>query len=443
MGDKMNKNIDYINRIKESLLEKKEKNSKNLFLGKYDLSVLTQREEEYFRQMIPKSGVIYIKGEPGKAKTAILESIAGKLNLYYIDLRLSQIDETDVGLYPDKVEGEIDVIGLDGEIIKRKQNFLTHIIPEWAEIANNPQSIDKNYVGTLIVFEELNRAPLSVRNAALQLLLERRIGFRGFEFNENVFMASTGNLGVEDGTDVDEFDAALKDRLIPIKHEMERLEWVETWASHDLNIHSSIIDYLQVNPDQYYIRPSSEKKDDRYPTPRSWTFLSDMMKENFGIRNEKGEIIAEPEINRELIQFVMRVASRYIGSASTTFWNFLRDTKRLTIDDVLGRNGGKGYSKFNKDEIDFCKDRSKSSELLNKFNNIDINDLDEEHQENLKLFILSLNMEERVSFYLKVMDKDYDDIENEEGKPAVISILQDPRFLKILDKIEESVFNAN
>jgi hypothetical protein len=341
------------------------------------------------------------------------------------------------------VEGEIDVIGLDGVITKRKQNFLTHIIPEWAEIANNPQSIDKNYVGTLIVFEELNRAPLSVRNAALQLLLERRIGFRGFEFNENVFMASTGNLGVEDGTDVDEFDAALKDRLIPIKHEMERLEWVETWASHDLNIHSSIIDYLQVNPDQYYIRPSSEKKDDRYPTPRSWTFLSDMMKENFGIRNEKGEIIAEPEINRELIQFVMRVASRYIGSASTTFWNFLRDTKRLTIDDVLGRNGGKGYSKFNKDEIDFCKDRSKSSELLNKFKNIDINDLDEEHQENLKLFILSLNMEERVSFYLKVMDKDYDDIENEEGKPAVISILQDPRFLKILDKIEESVFNAN
>jgi Cdc6-like AAA superfamily ATPase len=119
MSNKTNKSVETISRIKESLLEKKEKNSKNLFLGKYDLSVLTQREEEYFRQMIPKSGVIYIKGEPGKAKTAILESIARKLNLYYIDLRLSQIDETDVGLYPDKVEGEIDVIGLDGVITKR------------------------------------------------------------------------------------------------------------------------------------------------------------------------------------------------------------------------------------------------------------------------------------------------------------------------------------
>jgi len=433
----------FVSKLRNGILKKRQTKSSNLIGGKYDVSCLTKREEEYFRMMFPKSGVLYIKGEPGKGKSALLRTIANKLNLFYIDLRLSQIDETDVGLFPDKISMNVKYTKADGSVEEREESFLTHIIPEWAHLANNPEQVNSEFKGTLINFEELNRAPLAVRNAALQLLLERQIGFRGFKFNENVFMAATGNLGDEDDTDVEEFDAALKDRLIQVRHDMDFIEWRDTWASKNLNVHSSIIGYIQVNPDQYYSKPTGEKENDVFPTPRSWTFLSDMMKENFGIRNEKGKIVEEPELTPEVINFVQRVSHSYIGSTSVGFVKYLNDVNKLTIYDILGLEGAKypGYGKFDK-KLKESIDRSKRSELLDKLKKVDIVELNKENEdaiENLKLFILSLGIDEASSFFLKILDDDYDDINAEDIDPAVISILNDNRFKKIRSELQRSV----
>ncbi len=43
------------------------------------------------------------------------------------------MDETDVGLFPDKDEIEVEING-----VVRTEKFLSHIIPEWAWSANNP-----------------------------------------------------------------------------------------------------------------------------------------------------------------------------------------------------------------------------------------------------------------------------------------------------------------
>lgn len=406
-----------------------------------DISNLTWREELYFRLMYPKSGVLYIKGEPGKAKSAILRSIADKLNLFYIDLRLSQIDETDVGLFPDKVKLNVKYLDNKGIEKEKEEYFLTHIIPEWAYLANNPKEVNENYKGTLINFEELNRAPLAVRNAALQLLLERQIGFRGFEFSDNVYMASTGNLGEEDDTDVEEFDAALKDRLISVKHDMDYPEWRDTWAIN--NVHSSIISYLNQNAEDYYNKPNSDKKEDVFPTPRSWTFLSDMIRDNFSVRNEDGDIIEEARIDdRMMMDFVSRTAHYYIGHISHKFVKFLNDMNKLTIYDILG---GDESSKYKKGYIEMPKeeknniDRSKRSELLEKFKKIDITKLSDIQRENLKLFILNLKSDEACSFYLKVLDDDLKDLDVEDINPAVIDILSDKRFSKIREQLSDSV----
>ncbi len=144
------------------------------------------------------------------------------------------VDETDVGLFPvvdtitiedfEKVDGF--GAGMISEVDpSQKKNVqiktLKHVVPEWAIKANMKPSI--------IHFEELNRSTLQVRNAALQLLLEREIG-AFFKFNKNVFMLSSGNLGEEDGTDVEEFDQALNNRLIHYTHDMPFPEWKkEIW----------------------------------------------------------------------------------------------------------------------------------------------------------------------------------------------------------------------
>jgi len=147
--------------------------------------------------------------------------------------------DPDVGLFPvvDTVTIE-DFESIDGfgkgmisivDPIKKKTvqvKTLKHVVPEWA--------IKANMKPTLIHFEELNRSTLQVRNAALQLLLEREIG-AFFKFNDSVYMMSSGNLGEEDGTDVEEFDQALNNRLIHYTHDMPFPEWKKEFA--DENVH--------------------------------------------------------------------------------------------------------------------------------------------------------------------------------------------------------------
>ena len=223
------------------------------------LSTLTEKERDYFMLMHSKSGVLYIKSKPGIAKSQKAKAIATKLGMRYLDIRLSMIDETDVGLFPDK--SSITVNGIT-------YKFLEHIITKWA--------FEANMIPTLIHFEELNRASLPVRNAALQLLLERCVG-TAFEFNDNVYMMSSGNLGDEDGTDVEEFDAALNNRLIHVEHDLTFKEWVDDFAKD--NVCPQIIKFLDVNPDMFYQPPTSTSH--AYATARSWTFLSDYIKANF------------------------------------------------------------------------------------------------------------------------------------------------------------------
>ena len=61
---------------------------------------LTAKEQNYFLKMAPQSGVLFITSKPGLAKSSIARSIANKMGMQYMDIRLSMVDETDVGLFP-------------------------------------------------------------------------------------------------------------------------------------------------------------------------------------------------------------------------------------------------------------------------------------------------------------------------------------------------------
>lgn len=368
--------------------------------------VLNEKELKYFKMIYPRSGVPYLYSEPGIAKSAIQRSIAKKLNLYYIDIRLSMMDETDVGLYPNKREFEVIV---NGEV--QKKEFLDHIVPLWAHLANNPPV---GYVGTLIHFEELNRAQLAVRNASLQILLEKCIGY-DFKFNENVYMVSTGNLGEEDGTDVEEFDSALNGRLIHYRHTLTLAEWIEYYAKD--NIQPSIIRYLEAHPDQYYVHKHNDK-DKTYASPRAWTFLSDFVTEVYGF----GTPI------KDWIQDIQTFGHSYIGSANTVFLRYLRDALKIGILDIINK-----YPEIKKEGIIFNRD--KKSELLSDlkaYNNEELFKLKPNQIENIKLFVLDLEKDETASYLLKILDDDYnfvDDNEaNEKQNKQVIEFLRDKRF---------------
>lgn len=345
---------------------------------------LTDRERLYFSAMWPKSGVLYITSKPGIAKSSIARSIAQKMGFRYMDIRLSMVDETDVGLYPNISTAE----GV---------KCLDFVVPRWA--------IEANKQPTIIHFEELNRASLPVRNAALQILLERQIGIE-FKFNDTVLMMSSGNLGDEDGTDVEEFDNALNNRLIHYSHTLSPDEWIKNFATE--RVHSTITSYIKAYPERLYQNPTENTK--AYPTPRSWTFLSDFIINNFGKD-------ASP---REFLPLLREIAHSYVGNGAQRFLQYCEEMINISIQDILDR-----YDKIEK-ELDKYN-RDKNSELIQALKEFDIKKLSEKQLDNATKFLKRVGDDELTAYLLHVLDN--------------VPEVSDPKIKKFMQSFRDVLIN--
>ena len=328
------------------------------------LATLTFQERKYMAIMWAKYGVLNITSKPGIAKSAIGRSIADKMNFRYMDIRLSMVDETDVGLYPNITEIEVD-----GKMVK----CLDFVVPRWA--------IEANKQPTIIHFEELNRASQQVRNAALQILLERQIG-TDFRFNENVLMMSSGNLGDEDGTDVEEFDSALNNRLVHINHTLDVKEWVDDFATE--NVHPMIVSYINTHPEHMYKTSDNAKG---YATPRSWTMMSEFIVANYGMGSSP----------REFLPLLKEVAAGYIGNSAMKFVTYCEDMMNINIMDVLNN--------FEKVKEDLKKyNRDKNSELIQSLREMDITKLSDKQLDNCVKFLNQVGDDEKTAYLLHILD---------------------------------------
>lgn len=275
---------------------------------------LSMRELKLWNMIRSNSGVLMAYGIPGISKSATFRSIADKLGMQYIDLRTSTMDETDLGAYP--VVTEIDGV-----------KVVESAVPAWAIKANNQP--------TLIHFEELNRCSQNVRNAALGILLERIIGPK-FKFNDNVFMVASGNPETDYESDVEVFGTALRNRLIPIEFTLKFEDWKNEFAiEHGVNPY--VISFLENKVNYFGNSPILVEKyldeDDsqsQYPSPRSWTFLSDYVN------------MFPEEMRKEALTDVGTLKS-YVGEiAATSFVNYVLETFKVNVNDVL-----KGKAKVN------------------------------------------------------------------------------------------------
>ena len=358
---------------------------------------LSSIEKRIFRKILPNSGVLFIKGSPGSAKSSILRSIADKMGMLYIDLRLSQLDETDIGLYPDK----IDING---------NKYIDHVPPKWAYYTT--------LVPTLIAFEELNRCSKYVRNASMQLFMERAIGY-DFIFNNNVYMVSTGNLGKEDNTEVEEFDVAQYERLLPMNYSITVKEWVDGYANG--RVHSMIIKYLINNPTK--LIEQSNNLTDKNASPRTWTQLSDYIITNYGKFDENGFIIDEPKLDDDIIDDIVNETSSYINAfAINNFINYVRLEYSVCVDDILNNYDEykEKISKLNRDRI---------SQLISELSAYDNNLLTENNINNIVKFFdnLGKSMDDEIAAYVHKLIK--------------LSSKDNPKIYEILDRMKKYVID--
>jgi hypothetical protein len=276
-------------------------------------STLSKYEKMLWDVTKSRGAVPLLLGSPGTGKSAIFKTIADKLGLQYIDLRLSTLDETDLGIFPSK-EIYTDENG-------KTHKYVEHLYPHWAVISNEKP--------TLIHFEEINRTTNAKRNACLQILNEKTMGY-SFKFNDNVFFVSSGNLGIADGTEVDELENAILNRFAIFEHRMTYDYWYENYGKK--NVNPIITSFLKDNTEEFNMPVRSRSSESTmsvyagcFPSPRSWDNFSKYIKSN------NVDLYKKDELND-----VRVILNGFVGTiASEKFYNYVKDRNRVTLHNII------------------------------------------------------------------------------------------------------------
>ena len=198
---------------------------------------------------------VFLWGPPGVGKSDIISQITDDLNGYMIDLRLGQMDPTDIRGIPffNKEAGKMD----------------------WAPPIELPDAeLAAEYPVIVLFLDEMNSATPAVQAAAYQLILNRRVG--KYTLPENVVIVAAGNRDSDKGVTY-RMPTPLANRFVHLEVKADFQTW-QTWAVKH-KVHQDVVGYLSfAKQDLFDFDPRSSSRS--FATPRSWVFVSDFCNDN-------------------------------------------------------------------------------------------------------------------------------------------------------------------
>lgn len=198
---------------------------------------------------------IFLWGPPGIGKSEVVAEIAAGMSGFMIDLRLGQMDPTDIRGIPffNKEAGKMD----------------------WAPPIDLPDDeLASQYPVIVLFMDEMNSAAPAVQAAAYQLVLNRRIG--KYVLPKNVVMIAAGNRESDKGVTY-RMPTPLANRFVHIEMRPDFDAWHDWAVNH--GIHKDVVGYLSfAKQDLYDFDAKSSSRS--FATPRSWSFVSDLIEDN-------------------------------------------------------------------------------------------------------------------------------------------------------------------
>jgi MoxR-like ATPase len=203
-------------------------------LGEFLLNVATTRP-------------VFIWGQPGIGKSALVQKFAESVGLECVSLLGSQ-------LAPEDLMGVPQII-----------NGITRFCPPALIARSEPYCL---------FLDELNACSQDVQKAFYSLIHDRRIG--EYVLPVGSIVIGAGNRA-QDSAIVKPMSSALMNRMVHVHMKVSASEWLQ-WAATE-NIHPTVLEYLQQRPDHLWSVPP--KHEEPFSTPRAWHMLSDALK-SFG-----------------------------------------------------------------------------------------------------------------------------------------------------------------
>ena len=204
---------------------------------------------------------IFMWGPPGIGKSEVVEDITRELGGLMIDLRMAQMEPTDIRGIPffNKDNGKMD----------------------WAPPIDLPDEETASQYPIIVLFlDEMNSAPPSVQAAGYQLVLNRRVG--KYRLPDNVVIVAAGNRESDKGVTY-RMPMPLANRFLHIEMRPDFSSWQDWAVNH--GIHTDVVSYLSfAKQDLYDFDSKSSSR--AFATPRSWVFVSDLLKNEQAIDND-------------------------------------------------------------------------------------------------------------------------------------------------------------
>jgi len=265
--------------------------------------------KEALRQCRAANRPAFLLGPPGVGKSAIAMQLADELfaEKYGFQVEGTKLRDKKTGRYANKrpyfrdermlQRDPVEVAGLfriDGDTTTRTR-------PDFLPVDGEG----------IIILDELPNAPMLTQVACYQLLHDGCIGQH--TLLDTWWVLAAGNRGV-DRTGINKMPNALRNRFAWINIEVDAAEWVE-WGLAN-GIATEVLAFIRFRPELLFTF-DPKKNDNAFATPRTWEYLSDVLKAGNG------------EISVEL-------AKGIVGEGpATEFIAFLKIFRSLPDPDVI------------------------------------------------------------------------------------------------------------
>lgn len=282
------------------------------------------------RAMMPTKRAVFVWGPPGISKSAVSKQVATQEGIAFVDVRLSQMDPTDLrGIPYPVIDGGVhgvkwsapltlprdidfsDVIELnaaDSRVVKFYNPLgkngihyctdpkvsLRSLTPgaEARIVSQNPDRVEialfngdtmvpgqvrvdvTGKARALVGLEEFNSAAPSVQAAAYELILDRSLG--EYSVPEGVYLIAMGNRDTDKGVTF-KMPTPVMNRFVHIEMRVDFDDW-QRWALLS-NVNPEVVGYLTAFKHQLFeFEAGSAARG--FQTPRSWEFVSDILNHN-------------------------------------------------------------------------------------------------------------------------------------------------------------------
>lgn len=217
-----------------------------------DLEADTKLAARMIKHCWERGASVILKGPPGIGKSDLVAQVAKSIGYDLIDRRLSQFDPPELAglLYPNPETMKAD-----------------RFVPGWL-----PEPDSK----TVILLDEIDKAPPAVKNAALQLFRDRALG--DWVAGENIRIIAAANR-LQDKSFGSALGAALCNRLVHIEIKPDFTVW-QDWFLKQLRkgakLDDRVLAFLSSGNEQYLL-DTDPSESHPYATPRSWTILAQLL----------------------------------------------------------------------------------------------------------------------------------------------------------------------